>query len=231
MSTDKSRWLWAALCLAFAGLMLLCGWLVPMHLRAVDASVLQRASENGTTLAECGLAFERATNADAARLILQAAQDQKIRWTGELAASLATHSDTEQLFPDGPIVDQSTPATTAVIKLENRNRILAYLDATGSPAVRELLRTRELTNTAIFPPSSSASGQAFDAAVSVCGLLMADNRLSPGLAQTLVERAATARTRASAQPLEEILMDILSLGQRMNWGQLKAFASGIDDAR
>jgi hypothetical protein len=231
MSMDKSRWLWAALCLAFAGLMLLCGWLVPMHLRAVDASVLQRASENGTTLAECGLAFERATNADAARLILQAAQDQKIRWTGELAASLATHAETEQLYPDGPTVDQSVPATTAVIKLENRNRILAYLDATGSPAVRELLRTRELTNTAIFPPSSSASGQAFDAAVSVSGLLMADNRLSPGLAQTLVERAATARTRASAQPLEEILMDILSLGQRLDWGQLRAFVSGIDDAR
>ncbi len=133
MSTDKSRWLWAALCLAFAGLVLLCGWLVPMHLRAVDASVLQRASENGTTLAERGLAFERASNADAARLILQAAQDQKIRWTGELAASLATHPDSEQLFPDGPTVDQGTPATTAVIKLENRNRILAYLEATGSP--------------------------------------------------------------------------------------------------
>ncbi len=97
--------------------------------------------------------------------------------------------------------------------------------------MRELLRTRELTNTAIFPPSSSASGQAFDAAVSVSGLLMADNRLSPGLAQTLVERAATARTRVSAQPLEEILMDVLSLGQRLDWGQLKAFVSGIDDAR
>jgi hypothetical protein len=233
MSTDKSCWcwLWAALCIAFAGLMLLCGWLVPMHLRAVDASVLQRAGENGSSLADRGVALERANNADAARLILQAAQDEKIRWTGELASSLATHADTELLFPGGPMVTHSTPATTAVIKLENRDRVLAYLEATGSPAVRELLRTRDLTNTALFPPSSSPSGQAFDAAVSVCGLLMADNHLAPGLAQAVVERAATARTRASAQPLEEILMDLISLGQRLDWGELKAFVNDVDDPR
>ncbi|HTA30178.1 MAG TPA: hypothetical protein VK731_06820, partial [Candidatus Cybelea sp.] len=70
MNTDKSRWLWVALCIAFSGVLLLCGWLVPIHLRAVDSAVLHRASENGTSLADCGLAFERGTNADAARLIL-----------------------------------------------------------------------------------------------------------------------------------------------------------------
>jgi hypothetical protein len=229
MSTDKSRWLWAALCIAFAGVLLLCGWLVPMHLRVVDASILRKAGEAGPSLVDRGMVLERANNADAARLILQAAEDQKIRWTGELASSLATHSKEESLFPGGPIVTNSTPAMTAVIKLENRERVLAYLEATGSPAVHELLRARDLTNTALFPPSSSASGQAFDAAVSVCGLLLAENDLAPGLAQAVVERAATARTRASAQPLEEILMDLMSLGQRLDWGELKAFVSGVDN--
>jgi hypothetical protein len=200
-----------------------------MYLRAVDASILQRAGQGGPSLADRGLALERANNADAARLILQAARDEKIRWTGELASSLATHSENERLFPGGPTVTHATPATTAVIKLENRERVLEYLEATGSPAVHELLRTRDLTNTALFPPSSSASGQAFDAAVSVCGLLMAGNDLAPGLAQAVVERAATARTRASAQPLEEILMDLMSLGQRLDWGELKSFVSGVDD--
>jgi hypothetical protein len=229
MTTDRSRWLWVALCIAFAGLMLLCGWLVPIHLRAVDAAILQRAGEAGPSLVDRGLALERANNADAARLILQAAQDEKIRWTGELASSLAAHPETERLFPGGPTVTDSMPVTTTVIRLENRERVLAYLEATGSPAVRELLRTRDLTNTVLFPPSLSPSGQAFDAAVSVCGLLMADNDLAPGLAQAVVERAATARTRASAQPLEEILMDLMSLGQRLNWGELKAFVSGVDN--
>jgi hypothetical protein len=209
--------------------MLLCGWLVPIHLRAVDSSILRRAGEYTPSLTDCGLALERTNNADAARLILQAAQDEKMRWTGELASTLASHPESEPLFPGGPMVAHSTPVTAAVVRSANREPILSYLEATGSPAVKELLRSRDLTNTVLFPPSASSSGQAFDAAVAVCGLLMAGNHLSPGLAQAVVERAANARTSANAQPLEEILMDLMSLGQRLDWGELKSFVSGVDD--
>ena len=217
--------------MALAGLMLLCGWLVPMHLRAVDASVLQRAGEGRTSLVELGLALERANNAEAARLILQAAQDEKLPWVGELASALSAPPQNERLYPGGPMTPASAPVTTLVIRLENRESVLRYLEAAGSPAVRELLRTRDLTNTVLFPPSSSASGQAFDAAVSVCGLLLAGNHLAPCLRDAVVERAASARTRASAQPLEEILMDLMSLGQRLDWGQLTAFVSGVEDPK
>jgi hypothetical protein len=209
--------------------MLLGGWLVPMHLRAVDVSVLQRAGEGRPSLVDRGVALERGGNVDAARMILQAAQEEKIRWTGELASALAAHTEKEAFFPGGPIVANSTPVTTQLIRLVSRERVLAHLEATGSPAVRELLRARELTNTVLFPPSSSSSGQAFDAAVSVCGLLLADNCLAPGLRDALVEYAASARTRSNSQPLEEMLMDLMSLGQRMNWGQLAAFVSGINN--
>jgi hypothetical protein len=229
MNMERSRWLWVPLCIAFAGVMLLCGWLVPMHLRAVDVSVLQRAGKGRLSLIDRCMALQRENKADAARLILQAAQGEKIWWVGELASALAKHPEDEHLFPGGPKVLPSTPVTTQVVLLENRERVLAYLEATGSPAVRELLRARDLTNTVLFSPSSSASGQAFDAAVSVCGLLLADNQLAPSLRDAVVERAAFARTRPNAQPLEEILMDIMSLGQRLNWGQLTAFVNGIED--
>jgi hypothetical protein len=231
MNSDRSRWLWVALCIAFAGLMLLCGWLVPMHLRAVDVSVLQRAGDvqPSLSLVERGLALARADNPQAARLILQAAQNQKLPWMGELASSLATQPANEPLFPGGPMAAASTPVTKLAIQLNIRERVLAYLEATHSPTVRELLLARDLTNTALFPPSSSSAGQAFDAAVSVCGLLLASNYLAPGLRDALVERAATARTRATAQPLEEILMDLMSLGQRLDWGQLRAFVGDVDD--
>jgi hypothetical protein len=229
MNTDRGRWLWVALCIALAGLMLVCGWLVPMHLRALDVSLLQRAGEGSPSLVDRGMALEGAHNADAAALILQAARDEKLRWTGTLASALAGHSEKEPLFPGGPIVTASEPLTTLVIRLENRERVLTHLERTGSPAVRELLRARDLTNTVLFPPSSSASGQAFDAAVSVGGLLLAGNHLAPGLRDAVVERAASARTRPDAQPLEEILMDLMSLGQRLNLGQLAAFVSAIDN--
>jgi hypothetical protein len=209
--------------------MLLCGWLVPMHLRAVDVSVLQRAGKGRLSLIDRCMALQRANEGDAAQLILQAAQDEKFWWIGALSSALAKQPENEHLFPDGPTVTASTPVTTQVVRLENRERVLAYLEATGSPAVLELLRSRDLTNTVLFSPSSSASGQAFDAAVSVCGLLLAGNHLAPGLREAVLDRAAFARTRADAQPLEEILMDIMSLGQRLSWGQLKAFVSGIED--
>jgi hypothetical protein len=229
MNSERSRLLWVPLCIAFAGLMLLCGWLVPMHLRAVDVSVLQRAGKGRLSLIDRCMALQRENKSDAARLILQAAQAEKMSWIGDLASALAKQPEAEYLFPGGPKVTTNTPVTTQVISLENRERVLSYLETTGSPAVQELIRTRDLTNTVLFSPSSSPSGQAFDAAVSVCGLLLADNQLAPGLRDAVVERAAMARTRPNAQPLEEILIDIMSLGQRLDWGQLKAFVSGIED--
>jgi hypothetical protein len=211
--------------------MLLCGWLVPMHLRAVDVSVLQRAGKGRLSVIDRCVALQREGKGDAAELILQAAQNEKIWWVGTLPSVLALHTPDEPLFPGGPMVTSNTPVTSQVIRLATRDSVLAYLEANGSPAVKELLRTRDLTNTVLFSPSSSASGQAFDAAVSVSGLLLAGNHLAPPLRDTLLERATLARTRANAQPLEEILMDLMSLGQRLNWGQLTAFVGEIQDAK
>jgi hypothetical protein len=228
MKTEKVRWLWFGLCLVFSGLMLACGWLVPAHLRAVEVPVLQRAGEGSASVVDKGLALANANNADAARLLLQAAQAEQIPGTERLAAALAAHAGTDLLFPRGPAAD-SIPVTSLVIRSETRESSLAYLETTGSPAVRELLRARALTNTVVFSPSSSASGQAIDSAISICGLLLAGNHLSPGLGDAILERSASAATHADARPFEEMLMDVMSLGQRLSWGQLVAFVSRIND--
>jgi hypothetical protein len=231
MKTERSRWLWVALCVAGAALMLLCGWLAPIHLRAVDLALLQRAGRNSPSLVDRALALAQENRTDAARLLLQAAQAAKISDTRRLEAAIGGHPHSDPLFPGGPELSASAPepVTALVVRLENRGRLLSYLEQTGSPAVLELLRSRDLTNTTFFAPSSSPAGQAFDAAVSLCGLLLAQNRLAPGLREAVVERAASARTRASAQSLEEILMDVMSLGQRLDWGQLAAFVQDIND--
>ncbi len=231
MNIERSRWFGVALCIALAGVMLLCGWLVPMHLRAVDTSVLQRAGEGHPSLIDRGLSLEHANNPEAARLVLEAAQAENIPWTGELASTLAGHADTAPIFPGGPALSASTNLTSQIMRLANRDKVFAFLDANGSPAVRELLRTRELTNTVIFTPSSAPSGQAFDAAVAITGLLLSDNQLSSGLREAIMERAGAARSSATAQPLEEILMDLMSLGQRFSWGQLAVFVNNIGEPK
>ncbi len=228
--TENHRWLWFVCCIAFSALLLVCGWLVPMHLRAVDASLLQRAGQDRPSLIVRGLTLERANNPEAARLILQAAQSGQIPGADTLASAVAPNPENQPLFPGGPSAASTNPVTSLLIKSENREPLLAYLKTTGSSAVTELLLLRELTNTAVFPASSSTSGQAIDTALSLCGLLLKDNHLAPGLRDVVLERATSVATRAEPQPLEDILMDFLSLGQRFDWGQLVAFLKPINDA-
>jgi len=229
IAIKRGYWVPAFLGVGLAALTLMCGWLVPAHLRAVESVVLRRAGENTPNLVDRGLELVRAGNISAARMIWQATQAEKTPRTEELGSSLRLRSEPEPLFPSGPMETASTPVTTDVMRLQNRQRVFAYLQSTGSPAVQELIRARDLTNTVLFPPSTSASGQAFDAAVSVCGLLLAGNHLTPGLRDALVERAAFGRTHADAQSLEEVLMDFLSLGERLTLGQLVALVSHVED--
>jgi hypothetical protein len=79
--------------------------------------------------------------------------------------------------------------------------------------VLELLRCRTLTNTVIFPPSLSSSGQAFDAALSVCGLLLSEGQVTNSLSGAISALAAEANRGGNTQPLEEVLLSFMSLGQ------------------
>jgi hypothetical protein len=82
--------------------MMLCGWLVPMHLRAVDASVLHRAGEGRPSLVERGLALERANNPDAPACSCKPRKRRKYGLDRRTGFALATHSGGEALFPAAP---------------------------------------------------------------------------------------------------------------------------------
>ena len=222
-------------------MLLLCGLLTPVHLRAVDASVLAKAGQRTPALVEQGLTLVAHKAIGPAQLLLQAAQTETVPNHGKLGLAV-TNLATEQ--PDllvfgvseprfENLFSHSTPASqpfaALVLRLDNRERLLDFLRASHRTSVQELLACRALTNTAIFPASSSSSGQAFDAAVSICGLLLEQDRLSKGLADAVIDRSKYANQGGNPQALEQILMDLLSLGQRFNWGQLAAFVGQIND--
>ena len=233
------------ICAILGLLLLLCGLLVPAHLRAVDVRVLQQAGQGTTTLISDGLALINDKRLGAAQLILQAAHQKGlpdedkltvavddlarqhpgwVAWGGPEPAFESIFQKDSRLPADG-----SEPFTEYVVRLENRERVLQLLQSSARAGVQEVLRTRGVTNTYIFPPSQSASGQAFDAAVSVCGLLLDDNRLTPGLSNAVVSLALQATHGASSQPFEEVLVDFMSLGQRFNWGRLAVLVSQVQD--
>jgi hypothetical protein len=68
-----NRWVWFSLCAILGLLMLVCGLLVPMHLRAVDAGVIERAGRNTPSLIDEGMTLARKQQLGAARLLSQAA--------------------------------------------------------------------------------------------------------------------------------------------------------------
>ena len=221
-------------------MLLLCGWLVPVHLRAVDLAVIQRAGSGSPSLIDRGMALAGAGQSGPAELLLQAAQRQRLIGVEKLSNAVSRLSAqgpganrVEKLLDQGDARgrESALPLTEALIRLENRDRALELLAASATPAVRELMRCRDLTNTVLFPPSSSSSGQAFDAALSVCGLLVEENCVATGLREALLDRAAAAIRGGNSEPLEGLLMDMMSLGQRLSWGELAAFAQDVEDPR
>jgi hypothetical protein len=243
MNFMLGRWILSAFCIADAALLLLCGWLVPSHLCAVDVAVIQRAGEDSSSLAGHGLALVRDGRVDAARLLLQMVQRNHLPGADKLSQAVPSPSAqapvTSQIAhllnngsdAAGVTNGYSQPVTDSVIRLENRDRVIAFLQANRSSAVRELMRCRDLTNTVLFSPSSSPSGQAFDAALSVCGLLLEEDVLAAGLRDALVQRAAAANRGGDSEPLEQVLLDMMSLGQRLNWEQLVVFVHRMEDAQ
>ncbi len=239
---------WTLLCVyGIAGVVAIgCGLLVPMHLRAVDSRVIRRAGRNTPGLVEAGLMLVRQKNPGAARLVLRTAQTEQLPGREALDQAIGSLVEQDPVFEQwsvaGPCMTlsgtngESTNSsalsfTEFIIRLENREKALELLSSSPNAAAQELLRIRSVTNTVIFPPSQSASGQALDAALSICGLLLVEHHFAAGMSNRVAALTAEAAGGGNTQPLEETLIDLMSLGQRFNWGQLAEFVSRIDDTR
>ncbi|HVU27817.1 MAG TPA: hypothetical protein VHG71_08800, partial [Verrucomicrobiae bacterium] len=236
------RWLGFSICAALGAALFICGLRIPIYLRAVDADVLQRAGKNTPSLADFGLKLVNDKQLGAAQLILQTAQTEKISGWEKLGTALtnsvSAHPDWaiwggdvrwNQFFENLNAPANSEPFTAFAIREQNRDSMLQALRKSSSPATLELLRTRSLKDTVLFPPSQSASGQAYDAAVAIAGLLTEGGYLTTSLSGDVSKLASSANQGQSSRPLEEALMDLLSLGQRLNWNQLVVFVNQIDD--
>jgi hypothetical protein len=239
------RWLWFSIGALVGMGLLVCGWLMPAHLRAVEPSVLEKAGANTPSLPEQGLALVKSGQPGAAQMLLLAAQreglpDRTLALAMDEAAkrhplSVMWGADAQlaHLFENEPGAAKSAkpePFTEFVVRSQNRETLLGMLQTSSKPVVQELLRFRQSTNTVMFAPSPSAAGQALDTALGTTGLLLEGGYLRPGLTNTLFGLASLANRGGNSQELEGVLLDIMSLGQRFNWGQLAIFVREIDDA-
>jgi hypothetical protein len=233
------------LCAVPGLVMLACGLALPAYLRAVDARVVQQAGRHTESLVDQGLALLKQDNLGAAQMLLQAAQEEALPDRQELSMAINLVSTEhprwvvwgggdarlERLFDSDPHLPKSGPEpfTDFVVREDNRAVVLELLRASQLPAVQELLRCRALTNTVIFSPSQSDSGQAIDTALATCGLLLERGHLSGGLSNSMFNLAMQSNLNGEPQRLEQLLLDLMSLGQRFNWGELVGFVGQIQD--
>jgi len=241
----KIRWPGFLVCIILGLMMLVGGLLIPAYLRAVDASVIQRAGRNSPPLLEQGRTLSNAKKLGAATLLMRAARIAGIPgWDrfGETVTNQARQYPDALAWGDDSRVENvfganaktpdalAKPFTDFIVIQENRDAALSHLRDSQSSTVQELLRTRALNRTVLFSPSSSASGQAFDVALLDCGMLLDGGYLTEGLTVDIFAAASAANRGGSSGPLEQALMDFMSLGQRLNWDQLVALVAQIPDA-
>lgn len=236
------KWLWFLIC-GLIGLALLAfGLLIPVHLRALDAGVIRAAGRSTTSLPQQANTLMAQGDLGAAQLLVQAAQMARIPESdtlGQTVTNLARQNPgnyfwgdataVKNIFGDGfdPAQDAAGTLTAFIVRQKNREAALARLGESSSPVVREVLQTRKLSNTVLFYSSQSAAGQAYDTALSICGLLVDNGMLTQNLKQSILVLATSANGGGGSQPFEQVLMDLMSLGQRFNWDQLAAFVAPI----
>lgn len=236
-----NRWVWFTLCGVLGLLLLLCGWLIPAHLHAVEESVLAQAGRNSASLTGRGVSLAHIGQYGPGELLLHAAERAHFSDTNDLITALDAEAKKEAVvklwgappaqaknyFPKNPKASD-TNFTDFVVREENRNKAIDTLSKSKQPTVIVLLQSRDLTNTTTFAPSKSPGGEAFDAGVAITGLLVDQNHVSPALSTDIENAAKQANLNGQSDALEQILLDVLSLGQRFNWGQLTAFVGKMD---
>jgi hypothetical protein len=238
-----NRWVRFILCALLGLLLLLCGWLIPAHLRAIEEPVLAQAARNSATLTGRGVSLAHIGQYSSAETMLRAAERAKFSDTNELVSALDTEAKKTpvvKLWGNQPMGARNyfaknpkptdTNFTDFVVREENRTRALDTLSKSKQPAVMTLMQSRDLTNLTTFAPSKAPGGEAFDAAVVITGLLVDQNHVTAGLSTDIENAAKQANLNGQPEALEQILLDVLSLGQRFNWGQLTTFVGKIDSA-
>src|SRR6516225_541160 len=122
-------WAIFAGCVALGLAVLVCGAIVPVHLRAVDTVVLARAGKNTPSLIDHGLALLNSGNPGSAALIANAAQNENFNDVEKLRSAL---KNPPQAAPAGPagsvaatlgVFPANEPVIDWAVHLENRDRI------------------------------------------------------------------------------------------------------------
>jgi len=217
--------------------------LVPAQLRCLDEEAVVRAGAPTRTVLVEAAEQLRLDKPGLAVLLVKAGVAADVpgaaQASQELEAQMAarpvpavwgpTDSLLQQVCGKDGLKTDAGSVLEVILPSSRRAAALEFLQSLRRADDREVLRHRELANTVAFPPVSSASGQALDAAVLLTGLLMQAEAMRPALRQEIEVLAATANRGGDSTPIERVYLDLSSLAKRMTWDQLVWFLGRVKD--
>ncbi len=231
-----------------AGLLLVvAAWSLPVNLKSVSPSLLRAAGEGTPSVGAFGRDLVDFEKLGPASLVLATARtfgDPRAPALGEAIDKLAARQP--ELVAWGgwdPFLDPlfnlheskgraaSTPVLTFLLPESARATLRAYLANSRSQGVQSLLRTRDLTATGRFVPATLPGGQPLEAVILLSALLYQGEHLSLSLQRELRGLAETAAAQKELGELEAFDLDLLSLGQRLDWIQLCELLRRTEDTK
>jgi hypothetical protein len=238
------RRFWIVMCVVCGVALLAAALLVPAHSRAVDSKGVEKAGRETTGLLLEGLTLVQLEKAGPAQKLLLAGQAENLPELDRLAKAIADFNNSHpDLAPWGgadptlenagipvPAVKQSMPVVDVLMQRATREKVLQFLNARSErrPGLRHFLANRSLTNTAHFPSATTASGQAFDGAIAIVGMLYQGDYLDPNLRDAIEYLAMDANRGKGTESLELVYLDLLSLGKRLDWISLIELMKKVD---
>jgi hypothetical protein len=223
--------------LAVLGLVIgVAAWLLPVNIKSVSPALLKAAGAGTPSLGAYGrdlvdvekigpaalvLAAAKATN-DPRAPALQNALDQFAARQPGLMAWGGWDPFLDPLF--NLRTDSGRKGSTPVLKFFNtenaRGKLRGYLAKSGSEGVQSLLKLRDLTATGRFVPAMRPGGQPLDALILLTGLLYQGGHMSAPLQRELRGLAEQALEKKELGDMEHFFVNLLSLGLRLDWGQM-----------
>ena len=216
--------------------LLALAWLLPVNVKSLNTALLREAGHGTPSLAGFGRELLDLDKPGPAALVLEAARkagDPGANALGVIFDSFAQKH--REMMPWGgwdvalePLLTNRNAASSAdsqaVLKFmvleQSRDNLRRYLAVSRLPAVQTVLKTGELTTTQRFVPANRPGGQPLDAVILLTAYLWQTEHLSAALQREVRGLAETAVQSGQMGELEDFYLDILTLGQRLNWVQL-----------
>ncbi|WP_414662278.1 hypothetical protein [Horticoccus sp. 23ND18S-11] len=228
-------------------LIAVAAWLLPANLKSVSPMLLRAAGAGTPSLGAYGRDLADVEKIGPAALVLAAAKTTNDPRAPALARAVDEFATRKPgLMAWGgwdPFLDplfnlradsgrrESTPVLTFFNTERARLTLRTYLEKSGSEGVQSLLKLRELTATGRFVPAMRPGGQPLDALILMTGLLYQGGHLSPPLQRELRTLAETALQKKELGELENVFVNLLSLGRRLDWAQIAELLRRTDSSK